>query len=179
MTDPTTVTRGEGIRWRLINVTFTNNFIILGIRSRTNVIKVLQTLWFTYVINSHIWPLDFTEWPLDFSTEHQTWWTSVSNVLRNTDLRITVNQIKFKSNKHIKSCLIVHEETVAKSKLCFSKMSFQFSETEEVYACAYVCAHASFRERERERGLHERVRHVCVCVWHVGIYSTLCQYFIG
>ena len=86
MTDPTTVTRGEGIRWRLINVTFTNNSIILGIRSGTNVIKVLQTLWFTYVNNSHVWPLDFTEWPLDFSREHKSKWPSVFNVLRNTDL---------------------------------------------------------------------------------------------
>ena len=42
---------------------------------------LLKTLLFTYVYNSHVWPLDF-------STEHQTTWPSGFNALRNTDLRI-------------------------------------------------------------------------------------------
>ena len=48
--DPNTVTIGEGIRWRLINVTFTISFIIFVIRSRINTIKLCSlSLWTTHV----------------------------------------------------------------------------------------------------------------------------------
>ena len=48
--DPNTVTRGEGIRWRLINVKFTISFIIFVIRSRINAIKLCSlSLWATHV----------------------------------------------------------------------------------------------------------------------------------
>ena len=50
----------------------------------------------------------------------------------------------------MKSCLTVHEETVAKSKLCFSKMSFQFSETEGVYVRVNVCVRMYMHALERE-----------------------------
>ena len=56
----------------------------------------------------------------------------------------------------------MHEERVAKSKLCFSKMSFQFSETEGVYVRAYMCMR--MRMHALERGVHERAGHECVCV---------------
>ena len=71
----------------------------------------------------------------------------------------------------------MHEEIVAKSKLCFSKISFQFSETEGVYVCAYVCERMSMQALEREVCMREQG--MCMCVWHMAIYSILCQHLIG
>ena len=34
--------------------------------------SVFKTSWFTYFSNTSTWPLEFTEWPLDFGIEGQS-----------------------------------------------------------------------------------------------------------